>query len=238
MSNSNNTSISLNEHLSALLDDEAGAFEKTRVLDELTKNNNSVEVVALRQSLASYSLIGEAMRSANSADATVITDSRFLAGIHEQIEKESDYHQVHIEDTEKPAANSGSWLKPVGGFALAASFAAIAVIGVQNFQQTNATSSTEVLASAAKKSLDTGKTQLSLAAMKSATVVSAADLLKSEGKTVAVAADGLTKKVKDHYKPADARTRALLKRYVDSHMQFASNTTFVPSVRVISYSDF
>ncbi len=240
MSNNNHTSISLNEHLSALLDDEAGAFEKTRVLDELTKNNNSSETAALRQSLSSYSLIGEAMRSANSADASVITDSRFLEGIHEQIEKESDYHQVHIEDTEKPAANSGSWLKPVGGFALAASFAAIAVIGVQNFQQTNtlSTKSTEVLASAETKSLDTGKTQLSLAAMNSATVVSAADMLKSEDKTVAVVADSSTRKVKDHYKHADARTRALLKRYVDSHMQFASNTTFVPSVRVISYSDF
>lgn len=237
MSNSNNTSISLNEHLSALLDDEAGAFEKTRVLDELTKNNNSSETAALRQSLSSYSLIGEAMRSANSAGATVITDNSFLAGIHEQIEKESDYHQVHIEDAKKPAANSGSWLKPVGGFALAASFAAIAVIGVQNFQQTN-TTSTEVLASAETKSLETGKTQLSLAAMNSATVVSAADMLKAEDKTVAVVADNSTKKVKDHYKHADARTRALLKRYVDSHMQFASNTTFVPSVRVISYSDF
>ncbi len=237
MSNSNNTPISLNEHLSALLDDEAGAFEKIRVLDELTKNNNSSETAALRQSLSSYSLIGEAMRSANTADATVITDNSFLAEIHEQIEKESDYHQVHIEDAKKPAANTGSWLKPVGGFALAASFAAIAVIGVQNFQQTNATS-TEVLASAETKSLEAGKTQLSLAAMNSATVVSAADMLKAEDKAVAVVADNSKKKVKDHYKHADARTRALLKRYVDSHMQFASNTTFVPSVRVISYSDF
>ena len=64
-------------------------------------------------------------------------DTSFLASIHEQINNESDYHQVHIEDAQKPAANSGSWLRPVGGFALAASFAAIAVIGVQNLQQTN-----------------------------------------------------------------------------------------------------
>jgi negative regulator of sigma E activity len=232
MSNKNNTSISLNEHLSALLDDEAGAFEQTRVLDELTKNE------VLRQSLSSYSLIGESMRSASTSDATTVTGNDFLAGIHEQIDKDSDYHQVHIEDAKKPAANSSSWLRPVGGFALAASFAAIAVIGVQNFQQTN-TTSTEVLASAETKRLETGKTQLSLAAMNSATVVSAADMLKAEDKIVAVVADKSTGKVKkDSYKHADARTRELLKRYVDSHMQFASNTTFVPSVRVISYSDF
>jgi len=225
----------LNEHLSAVLDDEAGAFEQTRVFDELTKNNSP----ELRQSLSFYSLIGESMRSASSADATMITGSSFLAGIHEQIDKESDYHQVHIENAKKPAANSNSWLRPVGGFALAASFAAIAVIGVQNFQQTENATQTEILAANEKVE----KSQLSLAAMKSATVVSAADMIKAEEKPVIATVDKTmpsktNKKVTDFYQPADSRTRALLKKYVDSHMQFASNTTFVPSVRVISYSDF
>lgn len=238
MSNKNNTSISLNEHLSAVLDDEAGAFEQTRVLDELTKNNS----VELRQSLSSYSLIGESMRSANSADTPMTIGNSFLAGIHEQIDKESDYHQVHIEDAKQPAANSSSWLRPVGGFALAASFAAIAVIGVQNFQQADNAPQTEILASNEKAE----NSQLSIAAMQSATVVSAADMIKAEEKPVIALAnkeankvtDKIEKKLTDVYQPADSRTRAMLKQYVDSHMQFASNTTFVPSVRVISYSDF
>ncbi len=238
MSNTNNTSISLNEHLSAVLDDEAGAFEQTRVLDELTKNNSPV----LRQSLSSYSLIGEAMRSASSTtDATMIIDNNFLAGIHAQIEKESDYHQVVIEGGEvKPAANNSSWLRPVGGFAIAASFAAIAVIGVQNFQQSKQPTSsveTAMLASTAAQP-EANKTQLSLAAMESATVISAAEMAQPEAKAKTVVAMTEPVKETDGYKHANAQTRALLKRYVDSHMQFASNTTFVPSVRVISYSDF
>jgi len=185
------------------------------------------------------------MRSASSSDAITITGSDFLAGIHEQIDKDSDYHQVHIEAVKLPAANNSSWLRPVGGFALAASFAAIAVIGVQNLQQTN-TAQTEIVAAMESKS-DTSnrtKSQLSVAAMKAATVVSAADMIPAvtTENAVTVAANmpakSKEKKSNDIYKPADSRTRALLKQYVDSHMQFASNTTFVPSVRVISYSDF
>ena len=238
-SKNNNTSISLNEHLSAVMDDEAGAFEQTRVLDELSKNDTG----ELRQSLLSYSLIGEVMRSGGSTDNTLITDNTFLSGIHEQIEKESAYQQINIKETAKPAANNGSWLRPVGGFALAASFAAIAVIGVKNYgvknyQQTD-TSSTQLLVSTESSKTEPVKTQLSPAAMKSATVISAADMVKAEeaAEDNVVAAVAKTSKKKDTYKYADAHTRALLKRYVDSHMQFASNTTFVPSVRVISYSD-
>jgi len=252
MSNKNNTTISLNEHLSAVLDDEAGAFEQTRVLDELTKNTSDKNATALRQSLLSYSLIGESMRSASSSDATTVTGSDFLAGIHEQIDKESDYHQVHIQDAKKPAANSSSWLRPVGGFALAASFAAIAVIGVQNLQQDKQQMSaqSEIIAATESKSAQpsAGKSQLSLAAMNAATVVSAADMVSTAEKpAIEVAAANMPasnivknveKKVADIYQPADSHTRAMLKQYVDSHMQFASNSTFVPSVRVISYSDF
>ena len=252
MSNIDNTNVSLNEHLSALLDDEAGAFEQRRILDELTINDSANQ--ALSQKLASYSLIGESMRSASSSDTTIIADSSFLANIHAQIDAEPEYDQVQLkeENTTQPAANNKSWLRPVGGFALAASVAAIAVIGVQNYQQTNASSSA-VIASTPLTPLTTTsdapitsqkapqKTQLSVAAMNSATVVSAADIVeKAEGakkEEVAMAVAKNTKDKNNVYSHADARTRSLLKRYVDSHMQFASNTTFVPSVRVIAYSD-
>ncbi|MEE9445500.1 MAG: sigma-E factor negative regulatory protein [Cocleimonas sp.] len=249
MSNIDNTNVSLNEHLSALLDDEAGAFEQRRILDELTINDSANQ--ALSQKLASYSLIGESMRSASSSDTTIIADSSFLANIHAQIDAEPEYDQVQLkeENTTQPAANNKSWLRPVGGFALAASVAAIAVIGVQNYQQTNASSSPVIASTPLTTTSDAPitsqkapqKTQLSVAAMKSATVVSAADIVeKAEGakKEVVAMADAKNAKDKDNvYSHANARTRSLLKRYVDSHMQFASNTTFVPSVRVIAYSD-
>ena len=239
MSDTNNTNVSLNEHLSALLDDEAGAFEQRRVLDELTADKSIDN--ELCQKLASYSLIGESMRSASSVDTTIITDSSFLAGIHEQIDAEPEYHHVQLQDAAKPAANNKSWLRPVGGFALAASVAAIAVIGVQNYQQTNSAQAPVIASfSANEASIAPQKTQLSVAAMKSATVVSAADVVeKAENadKEMLAMANIKDTTAEKEYSRADARTRALLKRYVDSHMQFASNTTFVPSVRVIAYSD-
>ena len=48
---------SKNEFLSSLLDDEAGDFEKRRLLDELTKDDE------LAQTFTRYALMGEVMRT-------------------------------------------------------------------------------------------------------------------------------------------------------------------------------
>jgi sigma-E factor negative regulatory protein RseA len=221
MSKSNVTSsslapASLTEHLSALLDDEAGDFEQRRVLDELKLSDE------LRQKLSSYSLIGEVMRTGQMAP--VAADGGFLAGIHDKINSEDEYHQVQLEDKqEKP---SKSWLRPVGGFALAASVAAVSVIGFQNYQQMDKGG---FVTASIDAQVSSQKDRLSVAKMNSATVVSA-DQLVSNNEQLAMVD-------KDFYQPADAQTRLLLKRYVDSHMQQASTTAFVPSVRVIAYAD-
>ena len=72
------------------------------------------------------------------------------------------------------------------------------------------------------------KDKLTEAEMASAMVVTADQLQNKDTQSVAATT----------YLKADLRTRSLLKRYVDSHMQYASTTTFVPSVRVIAYSDY
>jgi len=206
------TPVSLTEHLSALFDNEAGSFEQRRVLDELGSNED------LRQKLSSYALIGEAMRT---TEVTATADSGFLAGIHSQIESDDVYHQVQLEKTatKTSAANDdrASWLKPVGGLALAASVAAVAFFGLQNFKQTNDNVSDSGVMTAAKSTAD-----FTEAEMASATVVPATQM-----DTVAV----------NDYQQADAQTRMLLKRYVDSHMQYASNSAFFPSVRIIAYAN-
>jgi len=115
-------STTIAEHLSAVLDGEAGKFEQRRVLDELGKNDE------LQASLSCYALIGETMRDGNQAS---ITDSSFLQGIHNEVDSEPEYSQVHI--TEKKVSNGRSpWTRPIVGFAMAASVATVAVIGVQN----------------------------------------------------------------------------------------------------------
>jgi negative regulator of sigma E activity len=216
-SKSNTDQVKLTEHLSALLDDEAGSFEQRRVLDELKVDDK------LCEKLSHYALIGEAMRS-ESSQMTV--SSKFLSGIHAQINDEPEYHQIQIED-KQVAKTRNSWLKPVGGFAMAASVAAIAVLGIQNYQKSSPLLNQS--STIAQNNIAPMKGQLSKAEMDSARVVSAAKMVAKNDTVISDTSE---------YSLADARTRSFLKRYVDSHMQHAGATTFVPSVRVIAYADY
>jgi len=237
------TDVAINEHLSALLDDEVGSFEQKRVLNELSSDD------AMRDKLARYSLIGETLRSGRSA---VTADASFLAGIQDQLTSEPAYSETVLQDQlqaraqkqDNSAKNDGSWLRPVGGFAMAASVAALAVIGFQNYiaNPDSAKPTTEMVATNAIQSdkasavivtnntnadANVSKENLTQAEMESAVVVPADKLVAKN-----------TTSSNNDYAHADLQTRNLLKRYVDSHMQYASTTAFVPSVRVIAYSDY
>lgn len=224
--------ISLTEHLSAVLDSEAGSFEQRRVLDELKLSED------LRQKLSSYALIGEVMRT---ADTTVTANSGFLAGIHSQIESEDEYDSVKLETTKKVANDEGSsstWLRPVFGGALAASIATVAFLGFQNYQSNNSNS----IDNATLMTATTPSTTTSAASANSATIPSTTSLNNLSYKKIASVSTTAETMVGDslfanEYQQADARIRMLLKPFVDSHMEFASNTTFVPSVRVIAYAN-
>lgn len=181
-------SITTAEHLSAVLDGEAGEFEQRRILDELSKDEQ------LQSSLSSYALIGETMRDEKQS---IIIGSDFLQGIHDQINEESTYS--HVQVAEKKASNDGSWVRPMTGFAVAASVAALAVVGMQSFMSGNNTDSS--LADASR----------------------------------AGAIQTLVAKV-NTYKYPDKKTQTLYKRYLDSHIQYASTTSMVPSIRAASYN--
>ncbi|KAG1682745.1 hypothetical protein GQR58_010537 [Nymphon striatum] len=212
--------ISLPEIVSALLDDEVGTFEQRRVLNELKAEDGASET--LHTKLSTYALIGETMRSGKPA-STASTD--FLSGIHDQLESEPEYSSHVLDDhlREQNTNQTNSWLRPVGGFAMAASVAALAVIGFQNYFG---------------KTDDDTKERLSQAEMDSAVVVSADSLpgtMRAETKLLSAATPeqvGNAELSDATYKQADAQTRSLLKSYVDSHMQYASTSAFVPSIRV------
>jgi len=181
-------SVTKTEHLSAVLDGEAGEFEQRRILDELGKDDE------LKASLSCYALIGETMRDEQQSN---VVGSSFLQGIHDEIDAEPEYSQVQIE--QKKVSNGGpTWARPVVGFAMAASVAALGVIGVQNY----------VL---------TGNSDTSIA-------------VNQQVESTAVMA------VADTYSHPDAKTRNLYKQYLDSHVQYASTTPIMPSVRMVSYN--
>ena len=107
------------ETLSALFDDESSEFETRRLLQEL---NDDDLAQWTRHQMLRDTLSGELnteLLSINIADkvAAAIADEDQLVG-------------VQPVSTPKPATNN-TWLKPVVGFAAAASFAFVAVLGVQ-----------------------------------------------------------------------------------------------------------
>ena len=203
---SQSSAVSLKEHLSAVLDDEAGKFEQRRVFDELKRSED------LRQSTSMYALIGETMRS---DQVSLVASSHFLSGIQDTINAET-------KDSLPVAPSSISWLKPVGGFALAASVAAVSVIGFQNYQQLSGVSEGDVAATTIMQPQDSA---LSVDEMNKATVISADKMVAN------------SRSLLPQYRQADTKTRSLLKRFVDSHLRHASTTALVPSVRVIAYAD-
>lgn len=109
-------SVTKDEHLSALVDDEAGDFERRRTLDGLVADQDS------RERWGRYHLIGDVMRG----DAPVALDVGF-----------ADRVLAAIQDEEMEAvpasARAQRFAKPVAGFAMAASVAVATVLGVQGF---------------------------------------------------------------------------------------------------------
>jgi negative regulator of sigma E activity len=182
-------STTIAEHLSAVLDGESGKFEQRRVLNELGENDE------LQTSLSCYALIGETMRDRKQSS---IVDSSFLKGIHDELHTEPGYSQVHVAE-KKVINGSPAWARPMVGFAMAASVAAIAIIGVQSSIVLTGGSNSGSSIASNQQQIDTA----------------------------------MTNKLAIH---PDEKTQDLYKRYLDSHVKFASTTPIMPSVRVASYN--
>ena len=70
--------ITKEEYLSAFLDGEAGSFEQQRLCDQLESDD------PMREKLASFALIGEAVRN-QSQPVQVLASGSFLKGIQDAI---------------------------------------------------------------------------------------------------------------------------------------------------------
>lgn len=106
------------ESLSALVDGETTEFETRRVLNEMDGES--------REQWARYQLISEAMSNQlNTSTLNINIADAVAAEIAEE---------PALNVAEEPAASSKakvSWFKPAAGFAIAASVAFVAVLGIQ-----------------------------------------------------------------------------------------------------------
>ena len=160
----------------------------------------------LQKKVAHFSLIGEAMRNENSS---VTVQANFLAGLHEKLDEEPVYQNVRVKKVASSSAKS--WFNPVAGMAIAASLAAITVVALNMNTGTNTTTST-VLASS-----DTNtKPDVVLA---SVNVTEAAEPVGT----------------KEVLSEPDMAWRKRLKKYVNSHVRYASTSAIMPTIRAASY---
>lgn len=208
--------ITKEEYLSAFLDGEAGSFEQQRLCDQLESDE------LMRDKLASFALIGEAVRNQSQSKQVLASDS-FLKGIQGVIGDE--VVPSHETMDEAPViippkvAKRRLFPKQTVGYAMAASVAAIAAISVQNYFSGE---STEMLASA-----PVSNTSVSNPANLKAAVMAASVSVKPALQAVA---ESYT------YRQPDAQTRGMINKYVAHHLQYASSTTLMPGVRAVSYS--
>ena len=205
--------ITKEEYLSAFLDGEAGSFEQQRLCDQLESDD------LMRDKLASFALIGEAVRN-QSQSTQELAGGSFLKGIQDAIVDETIPKNDIVDEpvTVIPAnvAKRRIFPKQAAGYALAASVAAVAAISIQNYFSGG---SPDMVASSPVIS---NPVDVNTAVM----TASMAPSLAPQPPKVEVVS----------YQQPDAETRGIINKYVAHHLQYASSTTLMPSVRAVSYS--
>ena len=205
--------ITKEEYLSAFLDGEAGSFEQQRLCDQLESDD------LMREKLASFALIGEAVRN-QSQPTQALASGSFLKGIQDAIVDDAapEHEAIDGSVTVIPAnvAKRRIFPKQAAGYAIAASVAAVAAISIQNYFSVS--EAPEMVASAPVISAPVAvKPAVMTASLSTKTVY------QPKVETVS-------------YRFPDAETRGIMNKYVAHHLQYASSTTLMPSVRAVSYA--
>lgn len=228
---------SKDEFLSALLDDEAGDFERRRLLDELAGDDK------LARKFGNYALIGEVMRAGPSARLASVD---LLSGIRERLDDEPVYNEAVVQlgrsvETSATAPVISPLRRPFAQYGMAAALALATVAGV--WLTLNGAS--EQPAKVAEVTVD---------APVQAVVAAQGAAANSSTQPAAVATDGtgfsgqLLTAANDAISPLeqsrasltsrhlDRQTRDTLKQYVTLHMQHRASNVVVPSIQAASYS--
>ncbi|HRJ52113.1 MAG TPA: sigma-E factor negative regulatory protein [Candidatus Thiothrix moscowensis] len=197
------------EFLSALLDDEAGEFERRRLLDELRKDDE------LGNTLSRYALIGETMRAGNAQRSS--QGISLLGRIQDELVDEPAYDQPAVQvPVRKQAAMTSSRMG--WGVAMAATVAALAMGGMLFMQQPTRTA--EQVA----------------AAPVPVSAPQAVAALPANGQTAVASATNVDDRIRQIGR-VDSQTRDILKQYVAQHVKYASTTAIAPSIRAVSYGN-
>lgn len=201
------------EFLSAFLDDEAGEFERRRLLDELGKDGE------LAQTFSRYALIGEAMRTGKGQRMS--TGTSLLSRIQDELADEPAYEQSVVQMPVQKQAPPAPVVRPWqwAGMGMAATVAAVAVGGMLFLKHP--------------------EPQVQTAMSNPAPAVAVAQTPPPSAPAAAtqVADAAATDARIQQLGRINPQTRDILKQYVAQHVKYASTTVIAPSIRAISYAN-
>ncbi len=127
----------INEQISAMFDDELNAEEYELLIRRLKQDEQ------LQTNWQRYQLISDVLKN----EKMTSPGQDFVGAVSQQIQQESAIELASTPVQRKP----NSWLKPVTGMAIAASVAAMAIVGIQNINPIQ--SPTELVPTLAQSSL-------------------------------------------------------------------------------------
>lgn len=200
--------INKKEHLSALLDGEAGDFEQRRLLDEIQKDDE------MRNSYANYALIGEMMRTPSSSKANIASNN-FLDSLNAKLEQETGF----IESSTPSIANNDSVYEypnqkkkngRIIGFAIAASVATLAVVGALNLAP---------MGQQHEQTLPLASSPIINDEITDINTLASVDIPAQE----------------DDKWQYDPEIQAQIRHYVNEHNKYTSITGIVPTIRAASF---
>lgn len=211
------------EYLSALLDDEAGDFERRRLTDEIYKDDE------LAQTMGRYALVGELMRS-RADQPLVMAKPDFLSGIQAEIAKEDESSPLDI-DPPLVEQNTDSKVTslteerskrqlPFVRYGMAAAVGALAM-GIV-LTQSGLLSQNEKVPMMTASVASQNNMQMATSASVEPTVIVPVAMPASYAQPLSLSR-------------VDPQTRELLKQYLAEHVRYAPTTTLVPTVRAASY---
>jgi sigma-E factor negative regulatory protein RseA len=108
----------INEQISAMFDDELNAEEYELLIRRLKQDEQ------LQSNWQRYQLISDVLKK----EKITSPGQNFVGAVSQQIDNESAIELADTPSQSKPI----SWLKPLTGVAIAASVAAMAIVGIQN----------------------------------------------------------------------------------------------------------
>lgn len=218
------------EHLSSVFDDEATEFEQRRFLDELDKDDE------LKQSWSNYALIGDVLREPSQTQSA---DPDFLINIQHRLEEEEQFSDVKAMFKDEKAEQS-NWTRPLAGFAMAATVAAVSVFGTQTYMTANTASDSQIAStpqiqtivpSSATPPIATTAKKTSNADTTLATNTQDSKMNTKSLNVATTAKDTIAKR-----DVIDADSRIMMRRYLATHIENASRRTIAPTMREISYN--